>query len=363
MSGGPGGEVPESKPASYEAAGVSIAAGNRAVSMMRAAVEATHGPQVVPLSGGFAGLYALAGYEEPVLASTIDGVGTKVLVASEVGGYASIGADIVNHCANDVLATGARPLLFLDYVASGRLDPENVSEVVRGAAGACRELGVALVGGETAEMPGLYSDSQFDVVGMCLGACERSQVVTGEQVAAGDAVIGLAASGLHTNGYTLARRVLSDAGIGYGERPEGLNRTVGEEYLEPHRAYVKQIAALRDEVEVRGLAHITGGGLVENLPRALGNPPGNEYKKARLEVGSWKEPGVFALIRALGNVPETEMRRVFNLGVGFCAIVPDSDLERAVSLIQQTGCEAWRIGTVEESTGGNAGDGGAVEFV
>src|SRR5918912_2190288 len=184
---------------------------------MRSAIEDTFGSEVIGAPGGFAGLYALTGYDDPVLASTIDGVGTKVLVAREVGRYGSLGADIVNHCANDVLATGATPLFFLDYVASGRLEPENVAEVVRGAAEACRALGISLVGGETAEMPGLYGEGDFDVVGACVGVCERGEVVTGEAVRAGHAVIGLTSTGLHTNGYTLARKVLEDAGVSYRE--------------------------------------------------------------------------------------------------------------------------------------------------
>jgi phosphoribosylformylglycinamidine cyclo-ligase len=333
---------------SYEAAGVSIERGERTVDLMRTAVEATHGPQVLGGAGGFAGLYALAGYEEPVLASTIDGVGTKELVAKELGHYASLGADIVNHCTGDVLATGAHPLLFLDYVASGRLDPDAVAQVVRGAAGACRELDIALVGGETAEMPGLYAEGDLDVVGVCVGACERSKVVTGERVRIGDAVLGLASSGLHTNGYTLARKVVEDAGLSYSEVPEGLERSVGEVYLEPHRAYVREIQALKKTVEVRGMAHITGGGLPGNLPRAL-NGLG-----ARLYASAWEEPPVFALIRSSGNVPEAEMRRVFNLGVGFCAVVSADEGDRALEALHDAGCESWRIGEVVE--------GGGVEF-
>jgi phosphoribosylformylglycinamidine cyclo-ligase len=334
---------------SYEAAGVSIERGERAVDLLRSAVEATHGPEVLAGAGAFAGLYALAGYEDPVLASTIDGVGTKVLVAKEVGRYDTLGADIVNHCANDVLATGARPLLFLDYVASGRLDPDAVAQVVRGAAGACRELGIALVGGETAEMPGLYTEGDLDVVGACVGACERSDVLTGEHVKSGDAILGLASSGLHTNGYTLARKVVEDAGLSYSDVPEGLDQPLGAAYLEPHRAYVREVRALRNAVEVRGMAHITGGGLPGNLPRSLGG------LGARLDASSWEEPPVFALIRSLGNVSEDEMRRVFNLGVGFCAIVPEDAADLALATLRGSGCGSWRIGEVVE--------GGGVEFV
>ena len=334
---------------SYEAAGVSIERGERTVDLMRSAVEATHGPEVLGGTGGFAGLYALAGYEEPVLASTIDGVGTKVLVAREVGHYASLGADIVNHCANDVLATGARPLLFLDYVASGRLDPEAVAQIVRGAAEACGALDIALVGGETAEMPGLYAEGDLDVVGVCVGACERAEIIAGDEVRAGDAVLGLASSGLHTNGYTLARKVVVDVGFSYSDAPEGFDRSLGEVYLEPHRAYVREIQALKKVVGVRGMAHITGGGLTGNLPRALGG------LGARLYASSWEEPPVFALIQSLGEIPQDEMRRVFNLGVGFCAVVPEGEAERGLEALRGAGCESWRIGEVVE--------GGDVEFV
>ena len=335
---------------SYEAAGVSIDRGERAVELMKSSVAATHGPRVVSGAGGFAGLYALSGYEDPVIASTIDGVGTKVMVARETGRYAAIGADIANHCANDVLATGARPMMFLDYVASGRLDPEAVAEVVRGAADACGELGVALIGGETAEMPGLYGDGDFDVVGCCIGACERGELLDGSRVRAGDEIVGLASSGLHTNGYTLARKVVSDAGLSWDYRPQALGgATVGDAYLEPHRAYVREVEALREAVEVRGLAHITGGGMAGNLPRVLGG------LGVRIEAGSWEEPGMFDLIRSLGGVDEAEMRRVFNLGVGMCAVVPAGGADRAVEAVREAGCGAWRIGTVAEGEG--------VEFV
>jgi phosphoribosylformylglycinamidine cyclo-ligase len=337
-----GAPLPEN---SYEAAGVSIERGERTVDLMRSAVEKTHGPEVLGASGGFAGLYALAGYSDPVLASTIDGVGTKVLVAKELGRYCTLGADIVNHCANDVLATGARPLFFLDYVASGRLDPEAVAGIVSGAAEACGRLGVALIGGETAEMPDVYGRGDFEIVGVCVGACERGKVVSGERVRPGDTILGLASSGLHTNGYTLARKVLADAGVTYDDVPEGLDRSVGEAYLEPHRAYVREVESLLRVVDVRGMAHVTGGGLVGNLPRALGG------LGARLDVGSWSEPAVFGLIRTLGGIPEGEMRRVFNLGVGFCAVVSREEAEAGLQALLGTGCDAWRIGEVTEAGG------------
>lgn len=329
----------------YESAGVSIERGEKSVDLMRSAIERTHGENVLGASGGFAGLYALAGYTEPVLASTIDGVGTKVMVANALGRHASLGADIVNHCANDVLAAGARPHIFLDYIASSRLDPEAVSETVRGAAEACEKLGVALVGGETAEMPGVYSGGEFDIVGVCVGASERRDVVDGSSIRPGDAIIGLASSGLHTNGYTLARKVVEDAGLSYGDAPGGLGKSIGEAYLEPHRAYVDEIFALRSEVEVRGMAHITGGGLPGNLPRSLGG------HGAKLDGSSWGEPGVFGFIRSFGKVSENEMRRVFNLGVGFCVVVAEGDVEEALGVLEGGNCPAWRIGAVAESVG------------
>lgn len=330
---------------SYEAAGVSIERGEQTVELMKSAVERTYGENVLGASGRFAGLYALAGYKEPVLASTIDGVGTKVMVASALGRHASLGFDIVNHCAGDVLTSGARPHIFLDYIASGRLDPEAVAQTVRGAAEACEKLGVALIGGETAEMPGVYSGGEFDVVGVCVGASERGGVVDGKAVAPGDAVIGLASSGLHTNGYTLARKVAADAGMSMSDGHELLDGTVGEAYVEPHRAYVDEIFALRAEVEARGMAHITGGGLPGNLPRCL-NGHG-----ATLDASSWREPPVFEFIRSVGGVSEGEMRRAFNVGVGFCVVVADNDAERSLSVLSELRCPAWRIGTVTEETG------------
>jgi len=244
-----------------------------------------------------------------------------------------------------VLATGARPLLFLDYVASGRLDPEAVASIVSGAAAACGRLGVALIGGETAEMPGIYDEGDFEVVGVCVGACERSEVVSGERVRPGDAVLGLASSGLHTNGYSLARKVLADAGVSYSDTPEGLDRSTGEIYLEPHRAYVQEIEALREAVDVRGISHVTGGGLGGNLPRVLGG------FGARLDEGSWEEPAVFGLIRSFGSVPEDEMRKVFNLGIGLCAVVPPEEAETGLEVLREAGCDAWRIGGVVEAGG------------
>ncbi|MDQ3793256.1 MAG: phosphoribosylformylglycinamidine cyclo-ligase, partial [Actinomycetota bacterium] len=219
------------------------------------------------------------------------------------------------------------------------------ARVVRGAAEACGELGIALVGGETAEMPGLYAEGHLDVVGACVGACERVEILTGKRVRTGDEILGLASSGLHTNGYTLARKVVEDAGLSYSDVPEGLDRPLGEVYLEPHRAYAREVAALREAVEVRGLAHVTGGGLPGNLPRALGG------LGARLDASSWEEPRVFGLIRTSGDVPEDEMRRVFNLGVGFCAVVPRGEARRGLEALSGAGCAAWRIGEVVEGGG------------
>ncbi len=248
-----GSENDRMRSSNYEAAGVSIERGERAVDLMRSAVEDTHGPEVIGGAGGFAGLYALAGYEEPVLASTIDGVGTKVLVAREVGRYDSLGADIVNHCANDVLATGAVPCCSSTTLRAAGLIPRPSRRSSGAPQRRAEQLGIALVGGETAEMPGLYVGDDLDVVGACVGAAERREIPRGESVRAGRRrARALASSGLHTNGYTLARKVVEDAGVSYSEVPEGFDRSLGEIYLEPHRAYVREISALRGRSRCAG---------------------------------------------------------------------------------------------------------------
>jgi len=321
----------------YRAAGVDIAAGNRAVDLMREAVRATYGPEVLAGIGAFGGLYDAARLQRaraPVLVASTDGVGTKTRLALALDQVEGLGLDIVNHCINDVLVQGAQPLFFLDYIAMSRLDAELVARIVGGAARACRAAGCALLGGETAEMPGVYAPGEIDLVGTIVGWVERERIIDGSTIVAGDVAIGFASSGLHTNGFSLARRALAEEPM-TGEHP-ALGRPLGEALLEPHRSYLPVVRRLGGAVRLKGLAHVTGGGFDENVPRIL--PPG---VSARLDSTAWPVPALFRLIQRLGQVDEAEMYRVFNMGVGLLAFVASSDRERA---LEAAGPGAWAIG-------------------
>ncbi len=327
----------------YEQAGVSIDAGQKAVNLMKEAVTATHGPNVLAGIGAFGGLFSLEGLLDglarPTLVASTDGVGTKVKLAAALGRYRGIGHDIVNHCLNDIACAGegVRPLFFLDYIASSQLAPEMVAEVVSGIAAACRAAGCALLGGETAEMPGVYRPAEFDLVGTVVGLLDAGRVFPRPTLAAGDVLLGLPSAGAHTNGYSLIRKIFETtpldaefAGIG----------PLGDALLTPHRGYLPELARLRQAgIAVQGLAHITGGGLVENLPRAL-----PARLTARIEPGSWPLPPLFRLIQQQGGVPDSEMRRVFNLGVGMVVIIKPEQAAAAL----ETLAEGWRIGEVVE---------------
>ena len=290
---------------SYESAGVSLAAAEDVVHRLRAAVDSTRTGSVVSSLGGFAGLYALD--DERLLAASTDGVGTKLVLSRRVGRLSDAGRDLVAHCVNDVLTTGAEPLFFLDYVASGRLDLGQIAELVDGAAAACREAGCAILGGETAEMPGVYREGEIDFAGTCVGLVGRDGLVDGSRAAPGDVVLGLSSSGLHANGFSLVRELLGDEPFD----PDLL--------LVPTRLYLDDVRRLRARSDVRALAHVTGGGIAGNLRRVL--PPGIG---ARLEAGSWVRPRVYEWLDERG-VSEEEQRRVFNLGIGYCAVVPEED--------------------------------------
>ena len=334
----------------YAAAGVDIEAADATKRRMKSIVRSTFGPEVLADIGGFGGLFAPAwrDYREPVLVSSVDGVGTKLKVAFMTGIHHTVGADLVYHCANDILAQGARPLFFLDYIGLGGHDPEVVLAVVSGVAEGCRRVGCALIGGETATRPDLYRPGEYDLAGTIVGIVERARVVDGSAIRAGDALIGLASDGLHTNGYSLARRLLFEvAGMTPETRVEAWGATVGEELLKPHRCYVGPVFHLLDRTPVRGMAHITGGGLVDNLPRTL--PAG---LAVRIEKGTWPVPPVFTTLKAIGDVSEGEMFRVFNVGIGFVVAVPADRAEEVLDLLRAQGERAYRIGTVVEGTGG-----------
>jgi phosphoribosylformylglycinamidine cyclo-ligase len=328
----------QSQPSAYAASGVNIDAGNRAVDLLKAAVHATHGPAVLAGVGSFGGLYsaaALQSMNHPVLVASTDGVGTKVKLAAQLGQYASIGQDIVNHCANDILVQGARPLFFLDYIASSRLVPEMVAEVVGGMAIACQQLGCALLGGETAEMPGVYATNEFDVAGTIIGVVEHMHMLPKTTIAAGDVLIGLASSGPHTNGYSLIRRVFANADL-QEVLPDG--QTLAAALLAPHRAYGALLLPLFSQFPIKALVHLTGGGFYENIPRVL--PPG---LGAVIERRAWPVPALFQRIQTTGQISTAEMHRVFNMGIGLIAIVPpDAAAAFQAALPEQT----WQLGQV-----------------
>ena len=306
----------------YAAAGVSIDAGNRAVSLMSAAVRSTYDERVLAGLGAFGGLFDAGAIKEmhaPVLVASTDGVGTKLKLAAQAGRYATIGEDIVNHCIDDILVQGARPLFFLDYIAAGKLQPEVVAEVISGMAAACREAGCVLLGGETAEMPGVYAAGELDVAGTIVGAVEKAAILPRGDLQAGDLLVGLASSGAHTNGYSLIRKVF--AGVSLETRLPELGQSLGEALLAPHRSYLPVLEPALQSGRIKALAHITGGGLVENLPRILPDGLGGLIRRE-----SWKVPPLFHLIQQRGQVSEAEMYRVFNMGIGMLAVVASQDL-------------------------------------
>jgi len=329
----------------YKASGVDINAGNEAVRRIRSLARGTFTPGVLSDIGSFGGLFRLDRdrYQEPVLVSSADGVGTKLKVAFMTGRHGTVGADLVNHCVNDILVQGAEPLFFLDYLATGRLDPAVAEEVVGGIARACRENGCALLGGETAEMPGFYADGEYDIAGFIVGIVERSRVIDGRSIVPGDVIIGLPSAGLHTNGYSLARRVLFET-VGWTADtvvPE-LGATVGDALLAPHRSYLPVMRPLLPRQTLKGLAHITGGGITENLPRVL-----PEGCSAEIDLGTWNVPALFQLLQERGQIPRDEMFRAFNMGIGLILVAAPAEAERIIDTLARHGePHAVRIGFV-----------------
>ena len=334
---------------SYEKAGVSIDRGNRLVERIKKAAGSTRNAGVMDALGGFGALYDLApfSYKDPVLVSGTDGVGTKIKLAMDLGRHDTIGIDLVAMCANDLLVQGAQPLFFLDYFACGRLDVGVATTVIKGIAAGCRLAGCALIGGETAEMPGMYPEGEYDLAGFCVGAVERKQIITGSKVRAGDALVGIASSGPHSNGYSLIRKILKDTGTAYG-RKFGAT-TIGKMLLTPTRIYIKPVMKLINTVEVRALAHITGGGLLENIPRVI--PAGLDVV---IDTQSWEMPPIFAWLQEKGDVAAAEVYRVFNCGVGMVACVAAKDLKKAVACLTRAGETAWHIGNIRKNRGGAA---------
>jgi phosphoribosylformylglycinamidine cyclo-ligase len=328
----------------YRQSGVDIDAGNEAVRRIKDLARSTYTTGVLSGVGSFGGLFALDGsITDPVLVASADGVGTKLKVAFMTGVHDSIGADLVNHCVNDILVQGARPLFFLDYLATGRLEPDVAEQIVRGMSRACVENGCALLGGETAEMPGFYAVGEYDVAGFIVGMVSRSKIINGEHILAGDVLIGLPSSGLHTNGYSLARRIAFDTLELRADTwvPE-LGTTVGEALLRTHRSYLSVIAPLLERGWIKGMAHITGGGLTENVPRML--PSGRAFS---LDRTSWAVPPLFRWLQKAGDLDEAEMFRAFNMGVGLVLACSPGHADDVLAALRDMSEPAWRLGRVD----------------
>ena len=333
----------------YKSAGVDIEAGYEAVTRMKKHVQKTIRPQVLSGLGGFGGMFDLSQLNllEPVLVSGTDGVGTKLLLAMMLGKHESIGIDCVAMCVNDIIVQGAEPLYFLDYIACGKAEPEKIESIVKGVSDGCVQAGCALIGGETAEMPGLYSEEEYDLAGFTVGACEKQDLITGENIHAGDCIIGLASSGIHSNGYSLVRKVLlEDAELDLPEFMPELGCKLGEELLKPTKIYVKSILAALKEFEIKGMAHITGGGFIENLPRML---PGN--LGVEIQSGSWEIHAIFRLIEETGNIPREDMYNIFNMGIGMALAVKEASADELVAFFEKHGEQAYRIGKVVNQSG------------
>lgn len=334
---------------SYEASGVNLEAGYEVVSRIKKHVSSTNIPGVMGNIGAFGGMFDLGslGYEHPILVSGTDGVGTKLKIAFALDKHDTIGIDAVAMCVNDVLAQGAKPLTFLDYVAVGKNIPEVIESIVAGVAEGCRQAGCALVGGETAEMPGMYSEGEYDIAGFTVGAVEKSKLIDCSKVKVGDVLIGIASSGVHSNGFSLVRKVVSDCDLEFDQKYEGTgDQTLGEMLLTPTRIYIKQVHKVLDEIDVHGIAHITGGGFDENIPRILSEGQGVEVKE-----GSWEILPVFRLLEKYGKIPHREMFNIFNMGIGMVLAVDEADAARVLEILTDCGEKASVIGRVVEGNG------------
>jgi phosphoribosylformylglycinamidine cyclo-ligase len=327
----------------YARAGVDVDLGNAVKRRIHDRVKVTHGPEVLGKVGGFGGLFRadFKGMRDPVLVSSVDGVGTKLKIAFTTGRHDTVGQDLVNHCVNDIAVIGARPLFFLDYIGAGRLDPAVFSQILRGFTKACLGAGCALIGGETAQMPGMYQPGEYDLAGTIVGVVDRRKMIDGSRIRPGDAVLGLASNGLHTNGYSLARKVLFETmGLSTASRVDGLKGTLGDELLRVHRNY-QPLLARAPAGMIKGLAHVTGGGLVDNLPRVL--PADCD---AVIRTDAWRKPPIFQIIERAGNVPRLEMYQVFNMGIGMAVIVSQKDAPAFMKLVR-----AAEIGCISKGSG------------
>jgi len=334
----------KSRNVTYRDAGVDIDLKSQALSNVKKMVSSTFTPHVLSGIGNFGTLFDLAGcgFESPVLVGSADGVGTKLKIAIMANRHDTVGVDLVNHCTNDILVQGATPLFFLDYIASGKFDPEAFQGIVKGLSDGCKENNMALVGGETAEMPGFYGEGDYDLVGFILGAVDRPKLVDGSKIRDKDLLIGIESSGLHTNGYSLVRKVLFDMeGLRLEDQPEKLERPLVDELLAPHRSYLSAVRALGEVCELKGMAHITGGGMTDNIPRIL--PDGTAVK---IRFNSWPVPPIFSLIIGLGGIASDEALKVFNMGIGFVVVIDSTMKEKAINVLKEVGYNSYLVGEV-----------------
>ncbi|SES87923.1 phosphoribosylformylglycinamidine cyclo-ligase [Natronincola peptidivorans] len=328
----------------YKEAGVNVEEGQRAVELMKKHVKGTFNQHVLDDIGGFGGLFALdvKGMKEPILVSGTDGVGTKLKLAFLLDKHDTIGQDCVAMCINDILCQGAKPLFFLDYIATGKLKAEKVADIVKGIADGCQIAKAPLIGGETAEMPGFYQDGEYDIAGFAVGIVDKSQVITGKDIEDGDIILGLVSSGLHSNGYSLARKVLLEReNYSLDTYIEDLGKTLGEELITPTKIYVKAVMEVLKQVKIKGIAHITGGGFYENVPRIL-----PQELDAEVQLQSWPIPEIFNIIRSVGNVEEEEMYKTFNMGIGMMLVISEKDKEKALTVLKEAGESAYEIGKI-----------------
>ena len=332
----------------YQQAGVDVDAGDRLVERIKPHAARTRRPELLSGVGGFGGLFALppGKYREPVLVSGTDGVGTKLKLAFELDQHETVGIDLVAMSVNDVLTSGAEPLFFLDYFATARLDVDRAEKVIAGVAKGCELTGCTLLGGETAELPGFYAPGDYELAGFCVGVVERARIIDGATIRPGDVVLGLASSGLHSNGYSLARKIVADRQLDLRATPAGFDRPLGQALLEPTRIYVKDVLALQEQVTLKGLAHITGSGIPGNLPRCMA--PG---LRAVLAESRWPRPPIFDLLQREGEVARDEMFRTFNMGLGFCAVVSPADAPHAIAFLAKRGVAAFDVGRIESAPG------------
>ncbi len=330
----------------YKKAGVDVEKGYESVKRMKKHVERTTRSEVLGGLGSFAGLFDLSAsqYEQPVLVSGTDGVGTKLMLGFDMNQHDTVGIDLVAMCVNDIVAQGAEPLFFLDYIGCGENDPAVIEQIVSGVSEGCVQAGAALIGGETAEMPGMYAKDEYDLAGFAVGIAEKSKLITGESISSGDVIIGIASSGFHSNGYSLIRKVIEDLNL--SKTYDGMDRPLGELLLEPTKIYAKAVQAVLQKVMIKGITHITGGGFYENFPRVMPSGLGAEIVR-----GSWTIPPVIALIQEQGKIAEAEMYGVFNMGIGMALIVDKEDAEEVLTILEYVGEEATIIGEVSEREG------------